>query len=142
MMRLRRWPAVRTVSLLLEDGGRVLLVRRPDARLFPGTWSLPGMDLAPGEGVTEGARRVAREGLGIAATGLARVRRYPAPSPFQDSRGADTVVRVTAHAGAIGLEPGRVEWFAPGELADIVMFREARDALRALLHPESIARAR
>ena len=121
----------------------MLLVRRgPGARLFPGTWSLPGDDLRPGETAAEGARRVAREALGIEALGLRIERRHPPPSPFQDSRGDDTLVRVTSHNGNIATAAGRIEWFAPGDLSEIVIFREARDALRGLLHTGPMARAR
>ncbi|GAB4336023.1 MAG: hypothetical protein Kow0010_23740 [Dehalococcoidia bacterium] len=127
--------------MLIEERGRVLLVRRgPGARLFPHTWSLPGDDLRPGETAVEGARRVAREVLGIEALDVHVERRHPPPSPFQDSRGDDRLVRVTSHTGEIARSPGRVDWYTPDDLSDIVIFREARDALRSLLHTGSMVR--
>lgn len=142
MMVFQRWPAARTVSLLIERDGRVLLVRRGrEARMFLNTWSLPGGDVRPGETIHEAARRIARDALGIEAGGLHLEREFPAPSPFQDSRGDDAVLRVLSYGSAIVDAPGRIAWFAADDLAGIVIFRETRDALRALLHTETMARA-
>lgn len=133
-MVFRRWPAPRTVSLLVEQDGRVLLVRRGgEARLFPGTWTLPGGEVRDGETVYVAAQRVARELLGIEATAVHLECEFRAPSPFQDSRGDDAVVRVVAFEGEIGGENGSPGWYLPGALDDLVIFREARDTLRALL---------
>ena len=59
------WPGRRigAAALLLDDGGRVLLVRHTYGRL---NWELPGGAGEPGESVAETARREVREETGLA----------------------------------------------------------------------------
>ena len=55
-----------TVSAVLECGGKVLLLRRPeDAHSFPGKWSLVSGRVEPGENPAEAARREIEEETGI-----------------------------------------------------------------------------
>jgi 8-oxo-dGTP diphosphatase len=54
------------VSLVIEDGERVLLVRRPDDDAdLPGVWGLPAASLAEGESPEDAVRRAGREKLGV-----------------------------------------------------------------------------
>ena len=56
----------RSVSLVIEDGDRVLLVRRPDDDAdLPGVWGLPAASLAKGESQEDAVRRAGREKLGV-----------------------------------------------------------------------------
>lgn len=55
-----------TVSAVLECGGKVLLLRRPeDVHSFPGKWSLVSGRVEPGENPAEAARREIEEETGI-----------------------------------------------------------------------------
>lgn len=130
-LRARRGPE--TVSLLVKDGERILLVRRDrSANLFPLTWTLPAGDVLPGETVEAAARRVTLELFDATPADLRVLRKYPQPSPFTDERGPDTVVRVeigVAEASALGSS----RWTYPAELTDIAIFRECRDALLQLV---------
>jgi NADH pyrophosphatase NudC (nudix superfamily) len=54
------------VSLVIEDGDRVLLVRRPaDDHDLPGVWGLPAATVAEGESEQDAVRRAGREKLGV-----------------------------------------------------------------------------
>lgn len=59
-------PGVRAV--VIDDAGRVLLLKRPDKEPFyGGTWCLPGGAKDPGESFAEGAQRELEEESGITA---------------------------------------------------------------------------
>ena len=54
------------MSLVIEDGERVLLVRRPDDDAdLPGVWGLPAASLTDGESPDDAVRRAGREKLGV-----------------------------------------------------------------------------
>ena len=54
------------MSLVIEDGERVLLVRRPDDDAdLPGVWGLPAASLTDGESPEDAVRRAGREKLGV-----------------------------------------------------------------------------
>ena len=56
----------RSVSLVIEGLGGLLLVRRPDDdESLPGVWGLPAASLAPGESEEDAVRRAGREKLGV-----------------------------------------------------------------------------
>jgi ADP-ribose pyrophosphatase YjhB (NUDIX family) len=59
-------PLKRSVSLVIEGHGGVLLVRRPDDdESLPGHWGLPAASLHEGESEVEALRRAGREKLGV-----------------------------------------------------------------------------
>jgi ADP-ribose pyrophosphatase YjhB (NUDIX family) len=59
-------PLKRSVSLVIEGHGGVLLVRRPDDdESLPGVWGLPAASLRAGESEVEAVRRAGREKLGV-----------------------------------------------------------------------------
>ena len=128
-----------TVSLLVKDGERVLLVRRDKtANLFPFTWTLPSGRLLPGESVGAAAKRVTHELFQARPAEIRTLRKFPQPSPFTDERGPDTVVRVDISvAEASSLSAGR--WTYPAELVDIQIFREARVAILELVGRDPVA---
>jgi 8-oxo-dGTP diphosphatase len=54
------------VSLVIEDHGELLLVRRPDDDdSLPGVWGLPAASLREGESEVEALRRAGRDKLGV-----------------------------------------------------------------------------
>lgn len=128
-LRAKRGPE--SVSLLLWDGRRVLLVRRGRGGLFPSTWTLPGREIGRGEPAEAAALAAANELLGVHTSHLRLLRDLSQPSPFRDERGPDSVFQVMTWEG----EPSEGEtrrWFNLEELAEIRIFREARDTLRAV----------
>jgi ADP-ribose pyrophosphatase YjhB (NUDIX family) len=59
-------PLKRSVSLVIEGPGGVLLVRRPDDdESLPGLWGLPAVSLAAGESEEQAVRRAGRAKLGV-----------------------------------------------------------------------------
>src|SRR5215210_5306764 len=56
----------RSISLVIEGPGGVLLVRRPEGdESLPGVWGLPAASLAAGESEEDAVRRAGREKLGV-----------------------------------------------------------------------------
>ena len=127
MRTLRGGPAGTNVSLFCWDGDRVLLVQRGAGGLFGHTWTLPGGPLHDGESTSSAVERLAVEQAGIVPVdGSVRIiRRLEPPSPFRDDRGPDTVAWVRSWTG--GPFPGNVLAVRPSEMADLRMFREARE---------------
>jgi len=60
-------PNVRAAIVVLEDGGRVLVQRRPPTGLLGGLWEFPGGRIEPGEAPETAARRELREETGLRA---------------------------------------------------------------------------
>ena len=140
-LKAKRGP--RSVSVLLWDDPRVLLVRRGPGGLFPHTWTLPGGELLPGETAEIGAMRIAEETLGVSTSHLRRLRELSQPSDFRDARGPDTVVQAVTWTGDPAAGPSAAAWFGMEALDDLRIFREARALLRevcsTLSAPESLA---
>jgi 8-oxo-dGTP pyrophosphatase MutT (NUDIX family) len=56
----------RSVSLVIEGPGGLLLVRRPEGdESLPGVWGLPAASLGEGESEEDAVRRAGREKLGV-----------------------------------------------------------------------------
>lgn len=127
-LRARRGP--QSVSILLWDGSRMLLVQRGAGGLFPHTWTLPGGELAGGETPEEAAMRIAAETLGTGTSHVRRLRDLPQPSPLRDARGPDTLVQAMTWTGSPEAGPAGATWFEPSALDGLRIFREARDLLR------------
>jgi A/G-specific adenine glycosylase len=64
----RPLPEREWVAIVVRDGPRILLVRRPDSGLLGGLWGLPSGPVLPGESRGEAAARVATDALGPGAT--------------------------------------------------------------------------
>ena len=59
-------PLKRSVALVIEGPGGVLLVRRPDDdESLPGLWGLPAATTRDGESEEDALRRVGRDKLGV-----------------------------------------------------------------------------
>ncbi len=71
-------------AVLLDAGGRVLLIRRAKAP-FAGLWSLPGGHIEPGEAPEATARREVREETGLEVRALRFLTRYDVP--LRDAQG-------------------------------------------------------
>jgi hypothetical protein len=64
----------RSISVVIEGPGGLLLVRRPDDdEDLPGVWGLPAVSLAEGESEEDGVRRAGREKLGVELRPLGRL---------------------------------------------------------------------
>jgi ADP-ribose pyrophosphatase YjhB (NUDIX family) len=56
----------RSIALVIESGGAILLVRRPDDDAdLPGLWGLPAASLQDGESEHEALLRAGRDKLGV-----------------------------------------------------------------------------
>ena len=66
--------------LLVEPGGRVLLLKRSESIPLPGLWVTPGGGVEPGETRYQGALRETWEEAGYDASGLAVDEHYRTPT--------------------------------------------------------------
>jgi A/G-specific adenine glycosylase len=138
---VERWPelpqrptptSVRMAAALVLRGGRVATVRlADDAPRWAGMWQFPNVELRADEGEEEGARRAARERLGVTVrTG----------APFAVVQ--HSVTRYRIRLAAFRCEPAsapprratsEVRWRLPGELDAIAMPSAHRRLARKLL---------
>lgn len=116
------------VGVLVEDGARVLLVRRA---VIPqlGWWALPAGYMEFDEEPQEAARREAQEetGLQVELTGLLDV--FPITSP--NGHGVLIVYWARPAGGELraGDDVSDARWFAPEELPEDLAFESTRAAL-------------
>jgi len=116
------------VGVLVEDGERVLLVRRA---VIPqlGWWALPAGYMEFDEEPQEAARREAEEetGLQVELTGLLDV--FPITSP--NGRGVLIVYWARPAGGDLhaGDDVSDARWFAPEELPEDLAFESTKAAL-------------
>lgn len=127
-------PTVAAGAVVLDDRGRLLVVRR-GAAPAAGCWSLPGGRVEPGEGVTEAVcREVAEEtGLSVEVGGLVG---------FTEVRGddhhyviLDFAAEVTGGRLQADDDADDVAWMSRGELEAV----ETTDGLLAFLDDHGIA---
>jgi ADP-ribose pyrophosphatase YjhB (NUDIX family) len=109
----------RSVSLVIDGPGGVLLVRRPDDdESLPGVWGLPAASLRPGESERDAVERAGRDKLGVAVEPL---------RPLGSERGeraamTDWAARIVAGAPAVPQAAGGTQyvdwrWGGADELA-------------------------
>lgn len=121
------------VHVVLDEGDRVLLMRRAGTGFFDGLYSLPGGHLEEGESVRETAVREMREELGIdidtaelAVVGVVHRR--------SDTNRIDFFLRASRWSGTPHIaEPDKCDdlrWFERGALPDETV-PYVRDALLA-----------
>jgi A/G-specific adenine glycosylase len=65
LAKSKRWLDVRHAAALLEEDGRILLIRRPEEGLWGGLWELPRATAADGEASEECAVRAAKDSVGL-----------------------------------------------------------------------------
>ena len=102
------------MSLVIEDGARVLLVRRPDDDAdLPGVWGLPAASLAEDESPEEAVRRAGREKLGVDVRPLEPVGSDGSMTDFR----ADIVTGVPAvQQGGPNTQYAELRWGRPADL--------------------------
>ena len=106
-------------AVVLDDAGRLLLVRRRNAP-GRGLWSVPGGRVEPGETLAAAVAREVREETGLAVRVGAEVGRLRIPG--------DGVVYDVADFACTLVDPrGRP---VPGDDADAVLFADAADLER------------
>jgi 8-oxo-dGTP pyrophosphatase MutT (NUDIX family)/UTP-glucose-1-phosphate uridylyltransferase len=118
----RALPKLGTCAVILDESGRVVLEQRADC----GWWCLPGGRLDPGETLSEGAVREAREetGLDIEITGFLgvfsdprrRTVRYPDHGDLRQLVDAAVLARPIASTLVRSHESFDLRWFAPNEI--------------------------
>jgi 8-oxo-dGTP diphosphatase len=123
------------VSLVIEDGGRVLLVRRPDDDdKLPGVWGLPAASLSDGESPEDAVGRAGREKLGVEVRPLEPV---GAEGFMTDFRAEIMTGEPAVQRGGTNTQYAELRW---GELEDLVpAAREGSLCSRVLLRARGIA---
>jgi A/G-specific adenine glycosylase len=142
-------------TAVVRDGGRLLLVRRPEKGLLAGMWEFPGAIVRPSETARGAARRAAR----TAGAKPARAARLLAAVPhafshrretyhawlFETDRSGDTATGNGNGAKRIGGRAG-VRWVREADLDGLALpaaqRRIARLAVRDALHGEAEAKAK
>lgn len=109
-----------TAAFILDDGGRLLCVRRAKAPAC-GTLDLPGGFVDPGEGLTEGLARELREELGVEAAEAVFLFSLPNVYPYggMEVPTCDAFFRVRLAEGATpaaGDDAAEIVWLALSEV--------------------------
>jgi 8-oxo-dGTP diphosphatase len=100
---------------VIEDGERLLLVRRPDDDAdLPGAWGLPAASLADGESPEDAVRRAGREKLGIEVRPLESVGTH---GPMTDFRAEIVTGKPAVQQGGTNTQYAELRW---GELAELM----------------------
>lgn len=120
-------------GLLRDEGGRVLVARRPVGKAFAGLWEFPGGKVQAGEADRDALRRELREELGItvgAATFLPHYRAAP-PAGLKLA-----FWRVETYEGAPeGREGQEIRWCPIDALGDLPFLPADRPILARLRLP-------
>jgi ADP-ribose pyrophosphatase YjhB (NUDIX family) len=133
-------PRKRSVSLVIEGPGGVLLVRRPDDDdSLPGLWGLPAASLREGESEQEALARAGREKLGVDVEPLRAIGEEEAERAGYRIAMRDWAARIVAGEPEVpqageGTQYVEWRWGDPAELAPAARAGSvcARVLLRAL----------
>ena len=108
-------PAKKSVKVIIENGGDILLVRPNYAHRL---WSLPGGGLQKGESFEEAARREIQEELGVVlSTSLTSLGQYPSKHQNFDVRAFSALVPDRS-ISTDGIEIMEAQWFSPMALPE------------------------
>ncbi len=118
-------------AVVLDDAGRLLLVRRRNAP-GRGLWSVPGGRVEPGESLAEAVEREVHEETGLVVRAGEQVGRITIPGDGVVYDVVDLVCTVTG----VPAEP------VPGDDADAVTFADAADLDRLACTPGLVATLR
>ncbi len=122
------------VAVIQDDGGRVLLSRRPEHTHQGGLWEFPGGKVEAGESTAQALRREIREELGIEVSG-----HFPlivVEHSYGDRRVRLDVHRVLNYQGEPkGLEGQPLMWVAPESLTGYPMPDADRPICNAIRLP-------
>lgn len=118
-------------GVLLDDGGRVLLVRRGHEP-YAGRWSLPSGRAEPGEDVRDAAAREVLEetGLAVEVTALLGVVRRQDPAGTVHYEIHDFACRVISGTLRAGDDAAEVGWFSEQQMAQMSLSPGLLAALR------------
>jgi 8-oxo-dGTP diphosphatase len=136
-------PLKRSVSLVIERGDGLLLVRRPEGdESLPGEWGLPAATLRPGEDEEDAVRRAGREKLGVEVRPLRALGEAEDERPAYRIRMRDWAVEIAAGEPAVpqpgeGTQYERWRWGDAAELAPAA--RRGSLCARVLLRERGIA---
>jgi ADP-ribose pyrophosphatase YjhB (NUDIX family) len=113
----------RSVALVIEGPGGLLLVRRPeDDESLPGVWGLPAASLAEGESEEDAVRRAGLAKLGVEVCPLRPLGEAEAERPAYDIRMRDWAAVIESGEPAVpqpeaGTQYDDWRWGEPSELA-------------------------
>jgi ADP-ribose pyrophosphatase YjhB (NUDIX family) len=116
-------PRKRSVALVIEGPGGLLLVRRPeDDESLPGVWGLPAASLAEGESEEEAVRRAGLAKLGVEVRPLRPLGEAEAERPGYGIRMRDWAAAIESGEPAVpqpgaGTQYDDWRWGEPSELA-------------------------
>ena len=123
------------MSVVIERGDRVLLVRRPDDDDdLPGVWGLPAASLAPGESEEAAVRRAAREKLGVEVRAIEPV---GTDGPMTDFRAEIVTGEPAVQRNGPDTQYAELRWGGLAELAPAA--REGSLCSRVLLRARGMA---
>lgn len=121
------------VHVVLERGGRVLLMRRAGTGFFDGLYSLPGGHVEPGESVRQAAVRELHEEAGVRVAGES-LQMLGVVHRLSDTNRIDFFMRAPRFDGEPAIcEPSKCDqlgWYRREELpaATVPYVRQALDA--------------
>ncbi len=120
-------------GIIPDQGGRVLVARRPAGKVGAGLWEFPGGKVGPGESDGEALGRELHEELGITIGACESLPHYRAAPP----PGIDLAFwRVRTYDGVPrGREGQEIRWCAPEELAALPFLPADRPILARLRLP-------
>jgi A/G-specific adenine glycosylase len=128
--------AVSEVGVVVRDGGKVLLCRRPaDAGRWQNMWEVPHAERAGGEELSDAAARVAKELTGLDVEPGAELLTIK----HGVTRYAITLACVEASLAGGSFAPGayaEARWLAPEELAEYPVSAPQRKLMTALARPD------
>ena len=122
-------------ATLIDDGGRVLLQKRPENRMHGGLWEFPGGKVEPCEKAADALARELEEELGITLDPGAIAPVGFADAPLEPRNLILLLYACTAWEGAPHPreEGAAIGWFAPATVAELDLAPADRQLLPALI---------
>ncbi len=123
---------MRAIAVHLERGGRILVVRRPEAGLMAGLWELPGGEIGPKDEAKDRVADLLADSFGLPARGIESVGRVE--HAFTHRRLELEVFRCRTDAGARVRRRDHVahRWIRSQALLDLAHAGPTRKALALL----------
>ena len=137
-MPTRSTPAITVVAAIIRgEDGRICLSKRPDNKHQGGRWEFPGGKVEQSEALSAALARELEEELGMAGA---------ASTPCMTIAHQYDDLHVTLHFRDVrvwqgepeGREGQRVQWFLPGELADLHFPAANQPVVNAIQLPEQL----
>jgi 8-oxo-dGTP diphosphatase len=121
---------IEVAVVILYDGPRMLVCRRPPGSYFEDWWEWPGGKRQPGESLEQCARRELREETGMRAGPLLELQRTAAEYPGR--RVQLTFFAGLAAGGAAESPALECRWLLPGEVLELRFLEANLPLLRRL----------